>query len=55
MKLQRKRTLSVIKMSQMERNRRRKLTFVDSRQIRNEKERPFVGKEARWEEKTNIK
>jgi hypothetical protein len=38
----------------MERNKRRNSTFVDPRQIRNEKERPVVGKEDRWEEKTNI-
>jgi len=39
----------------MERNKRRKSAFIDNRQIRNEKERPVVGKEDRWEETTNIK
>jgi len=39
----------------MERNKRRKSTFIDNRQIWNEKERPVVGKEDRWEEMTNIK
>jgi hypothetical protein len=33
----------------MERNKRRKSTFVDNGQIRNEKERPVVGKEERGE------